>query len=106
MLVIVKMQLTRSSTTVETRVNQHGGRGHQVARKNLVGRPLACSKNNISMINVFTFTNINTKIIECKLSKIYISEVCNKQEALRIDRFTRSILQFQKVWSLLNALGS
>jgi len=28
------------------------------------------------MINVFTLTNINTKIIKGKLSKIFISEVC------------------------------
>jgi len=42
-------------------------RGHQRgARKDYVGRPRACSKNNISMINVFTSTNINTKIIEGK----------------------------------------
>jgi len=34
--------------------------------------PQACSENNISMINVFTLTNINTKIIEGKLSKILI----------------------------------
>ena len=28
------------------------------AFKNQVGRPRACSKNNINMINVFTLTNI------------------------------------------------
>ena len=39
-----------------------------VARTGRVGRLRACSKNNISMINVFTLTNINTKIIESKLS--------------------------------------
>jgi len=38
------------------------------------------------MINVFTLTNINTKIIEGKLSKIFISEVCIKLVALRINR--------------------
>ena len=48
--------------------------------------PRACSKNNISMINVFTLTNINTKIIEGKLSKIFISDVCIKLVALRINR--------------------
>jgi len=47
-------------------------RAYQVARKDHVGRPRACSKNNISMINVFT----NTKIMEGKLSKIFIS-VCS-----------------------------
>jgi len=55
--------------------HQLGARGHQVARKDHVDRPRACSKNNISMINVFTLTNINTKRIEGKLSKIFISEV-------------------------------
>jgi len=47
--------------------------------------PRACSKNNISMINVFTLTNIDTKIIEGKLSKIFTSEVRIKLIALRID---------------------
>jgi len=36
------------------------------------------------MINVFTLTNIKDKIIEGKLSKIFISEVCIKLVALRI----------------------
>jgi len=36
------------------------------------------------MINVFTLTNINTKIIESKLIKFFISEVCIKLVALRI----------------------
>jgi len=49
------------------------------------------------MINIFTLTNINTKIIEGKLSKIFISEVCIKLVALRINRYTRSSSQFQKV---------
>jgi len=48
------------------------------------------------MINVFTFTNIITKIIEGKLSKIFISEVCIKLVVLCINRYTRSSLQFQK----------
>jgi len=47
------------------RGHQCGARGHQVARKDHVGRPRACSKNNISMINVFT----NTKLLEGKLRK-------------------------------------
>jgi len=37
---------------------------NQVARKGHVRRPRACSKNNNSMINVFTLTNINTKTIK------------------------------------------
>jgi len=32
------------------------------------------------------------------LSKIYISEVCIKLVALRINRYTRSSSQFQKGW--------
>ena len=35
----------------------------------------SCSKNNMSMNNVFTLTNINTKIIKGKLIKNVISEV-------------------------------
>jgi len=50
------------------------------------------------MINVFTLTNINTKIIEGKLSKIFISEMHIKLIALRIDWNTRSSSQFQKGW--------
>jgi len=48
------------------------------------------------MINVFTLTNINTKIIEGKLSKIFISEVRIILVVLRINRCTSSS-QFQKV---------
>jgi len=59
---------------------------------------MACSKNNINMINVFTITDINTKIIEGKLSKIFISKMCIKLVALRIIRYTRSSSQFQKGW--------
>ena len=62
-----------------TRGHQRGVRGHQVARKDHVDHPRA---HNISMINVFTLTNTNTKIIEGKLSKIFISEMCIKQVAL------------------------
>jgi len=50
------------------------------------------------MINVFTLTNINAKIIEGKLSKIFISEVYIKLVALRINRYTSSSSQFQKGW--------
>jgi len=50
------------------------------------------------MVNAFTLTNINTNIIEGKLSKNFILEVCIKLVALRINRFTRSSSQFQKGW--------
>jgi len=43
-------------------------------------------------------TNINTKVTEGKLSKIFISEVCIKLEVLRINRCTRSSSQFQRGW--------
>jgi len=41
------------------------------------------------MINVFILTNINTKIIEGKLSKIIFSEVCIKLVVLHNNRYTR-----------------
>jgi len=50
------------------------------------------------MINVFTLMNINTKIVERKLSKIIISEVCIKLVAFRINQYTRSSSQFHKGW--------
>jgi len=50
------------------------------------------------MISVFTLTNIDNKIIESKLSKIFISELCIKLVALHINRYTRSSSQFQKGW--------
>jgi len=53
------------------------------------------------MINAFISTNINTKIIESKLSKNFISEVCIKVVALRINWYTWSISQFQKDWGPL-----
>jgi len=71
---------------------------NQVSRKDHVGRPRACSKNKISMIIVLTLTNINTKIIGGKLSKIFISDACIKLAALRINRHTRSSSQLQKGW--------
>jgi len=83
---------------VYSRSHQRGARGHQVAGKDQVGRPRTCSKNNISMIYIFTLTNITTKIVEGKLRKIFISEVCIKLVALRINRYTRSSSQFQKGW--------
>jgi len=61
---------------------QRGVRGHQVTRKDQEGRPRACSKINISMINIFTLTNINTNISEGKLRKVFISEVCIKTNSL------------------------
>jgi len=57
-----------------------------------------CSKNNISMVNAFSLTKINTKIIESKMSKIFVSEVYIKLVALRINRCTKSSSQFQKGW--------
>ena len=80
-----------------SRGHQRGARGHQVARKDHVGRPQACSENSISMINVFALTNINTKIIEGKSSKNFISEVCIKLVALRINRYTEVARCFKKV---------
>jgi len=50
------------------------------------------------MINVFALTHINTKIFEGKLSKIFSSDVYVKLVALRINRYTKSISQFQKGW--------
>ena len=86
------------SARILVRGHQRGSRGHQVARKDQVGRPRTCSKNNISMINVFTLTNTDTKIIKGKLSKIFIAEVCIKLVALRINRYTKSSSGFQKGW--------
>jgi len=83
---------------MQSRGHQRGARGHQVARKDHVRRPRACSGNNNSMINVFTLTNINTKITEGKLSKTFISEVCIKLVALCINQYTRSSSEFQKGW--------
>ena len=71
------------------RGHQRGARGHQVAHKDHVGPPGARSKNNISMVNVFTLTNVNTEVSEGKLSKSFISEVCIKLAALRSNRCTR-----------------
>jgi len=50
------------------------------------GHLWACFKNDISMVNAFTLTKINTKIIEGKVSKIFISEMCIKLVALCINR--------------------
>jgi len=58
--------------------HQRGARGHRVAHKDHVSRPRACSKNSISMINVFTLRNLNTKIIENKLSKILFHKFASK----------------------------
>jgi len=62
--------------TCYNRGHQRAIHGHQVACKDHVGSPRTCSKYNISMINVFTLTNINTKIIESNLSKAFFSEMC------------------------------
>jgi len=48
------------------------------------------------MINVYTLTNNNTKVIEGKLSKIFISEqVCIKLVALRSNRYTKCSSQLK-----------
>jgi len=75
----------------------------QVARKDHVCRPRACFKNNISMISIFTLTNINNKIIEGKLSKIFISEMWIKLVTLRINRYkvARSFKKAGNLWSTL-----
>jgi len=59
--------------------------------------PWACFENIDRMINVFTLTNINSKIIKDNMNEIYISEVCIKLVSLRINRYTRSSSLFQKV---------
>jgi len=59
--------------------HQRGARGHYVARKDQVGRPMACSKNNISMINVFTLTNINTKVIKVNWAKVLFQKCVSNQ---------------------------
>jgi len=50
------------------------------------------------MINVFTLMNINIEIIESKLSKIIISEVCIKLVAFHLNQYTRGSSQFHKGW--------
>jgi len=88
--------------TVYTRGHQRGARGHQVTRKDDVGRLRACSKNNISMINVFTLTNINTRVIESKMSKTFSCEVCIKLVAFALIGTQEVARSFQKVgdpWS-------
>jgi len=97
MLMNTKSLILAPKQLVYLRGHQRGARGHPVARKDHVGRPRACSENNISMVDVFIFTNVNTKIIEGKLSKIFISEVCIKLVALRINLYTSSS-QFQQSW--------
>jgi len=49
---------------VYSRIHQRGTCGHQVARNDHVGCPWACSENGISMINVFTLTNINKGLLQ------------------------------------------
>jgi len=53
------------------------------------------------MIIVLTLGNtliVNTKIIKGKLSNIFISELCIKQIALRINPHARSSSQLQEGW--------
>jgi len=94
---INSFKVTWNKSILYHRGHQRVARGHKVARKDQVGRPRACSKINISMINVLTLTNINTKIIEGKLSKIFISEVCIELVALRINQYTRIARSCKKV---------
>jgi len=67
--------------------------GPRQRKPDWVSKDLKAFSNDISMISVFTLTNINAKLIEGKLSKIFISEVCMKLVALRINRYTRSSSQ-------------
>jgi len=80
------------SPTIYCRGHQRGARGHQAARKDHVGSPRVCSKNSISMINVFA----NTKIIEGKYKNIFISEVFIKLVTHGNNRYTSSRAQFRK----------
>jgi len=48
------------------------------------------------MINVFTSTNVNTKISVGKLSKSFFSEVCIKLVVLRINRAQEGARIFTK----------
>ena len=90
------------SRLVYSRGHQCGARWPQVTRKDHGGRQRACSKNSVSMISVVSLTNINNRIIEGKLSKTFISEVCIKLVALRIKLYARRSSQFKKIggpWS-------
>jgi len=49
------------------------------------------------MINVFTLTNINTRISEGKLNKILLSEVCIKLVSLRMNLYQAVAHSFKKV---------
>jgi len=62
--------------------------------------PAPCSKNNISVISVFTLRNIlivYTEITKDKLSNIFSSETCIKLVALCNNLHTRVALSFKKV---------
>jgi len=59
------------------RGHQRGARGHLVARKVHGDRPPDCSENNISVINVFTLTNINTKM-KVNRAKFLFQKLCIK----------------------------
>jgi len=48
----------KKRTMALSRGQQHGVRGHQVARADHVGHPRACSDNSINIISVFTLMNI------------------------------------------------
>jgi len=53
------------------------------------------------MINGFTLTNINSKIIKEKLSENFISEVRIKLVVLRINRYTKSEGMYSTTTTLL-----
>jgi len=86
-----KCRVCEKSSRVYGRGHQCGACGHQVARGPIL-------KITFSMINVFTLTNINTTVIENKMSKTFSWEVRIKLVALHVNRYTRSSLQFQKGW--------
>jgi len=50
---------------------------HNIARNDHVGRPRACSKSSIDMINTFTYMNtITNNIIKGKVSKCFLFRKC------------------------------
>jgi len=57
------------------------------------------------MISVFTFTNIHTKISEGKLSKTFISKVCIKLVALRMNLYQEVAHSFKKVGDPCNSVN-
>jgi len=83
---------------VYARGHQHGARGHQVARKDHVGRSRAYLENSIKMMSIVTCINIINDYIIGKLNYIFTSEVCIKLVALSVNRHPRSSSQLHKGW--------